>query len=165
MPDRTQQHLVVERFRQKLYSPCLHRLDRHRHVAVTGDEDDRHVDPLGGDQLLELEPIQVWKTDIEHETTGRQNSGPVEELLRGRECLWLPTGGVDQELERFAHGDIVIHDEHDWGSVRHGEPSGSAKRGPERVEQSGPAEWLEQTRHRAPLDETGTNALIRVRSD
>src|SRR6266850_971223 len=43
--------------------------------------------------------------------------------------------------------------------------SGSAKRGPERVQQSGPAEWLEQTRHRAPLDETGTNALIRVRSD
>jgi hypothetical protein len=30
-------------------------LDRHRHVAVAGDEDDRHVDPIDGDTLLQIE--------------------------------------------------------------------------------------------------------------
>ena len=31
---------------------CLHRLNGHGHVAVTGDEDNRHVDALGRDALL-----------------------------------------------------------------------------------------------------------------
>src|SRR6266852_2798868 len=51
-----------------------------------------------------------------------------------------------------------------WGSAMCG-TSGRSKRGTERVEQSGLAEWLEQPLHGAPLEQTGTNTRIRVRSD
>ena len=39
-----QQNFVVERLFQKVDGADLHRLDRQRHVAMAGDDDDRHVD-------------------------------------------------------------------------------------------------------------------------
>src|SRR5262245_8524955 len=43
-----------------------------------------------------------------------------EKSLGGSEDLDLPAGEADQRLQRLAHRDIVIHDEHDWRRVRHG---------------------------------------------
>ena len=42
-----QQHVVLERLGQKLDCARFHRLHTHRHVAMAGDEDDRHVVPAG----------------------------------------------------------------------------------------------------------------------
>ena len=45
--DRAQEHLIDKRLREKVYGAGLHRANRHRHVAVAADEDDRHVGPVG----------------------------------------------------------------------------------------------------------------------
>ena len=57
VPDGAQQHVVAERLRQELDGSRLHGLDRHRHVAVTRDEDDRHVRAIAGDSLLKFETV------------------------------------------------------------------------------------------------------------
>jgi len=50
--NRGEQHVVSERFRQKLDRPGLHGLDRHRHVTAAGDENDGHVGPVDRDALI-----------------------------------------------------------------------------------------------------------------
>jgi hypothetical protein len=53
------QHVIIEWLRQEFDSPRLHGLDRHGHVAVARDEDDRHVRPFDGDALLQIETIEA----------------------------------------------------------------------------------------------------------
>jgi hypothetical protein len=57
VPDGAQQDFVIERFRQEFDSAGLHRLDCLRYIAVTCNEDDRHV----GAQYL-----YVTKKQLEH---------------------------------------------------------------------------------------------------
>jgi hypothetical protein len=56
---------TAERFRQELDGARLHGLDR-RHVAVTRDEDDRHVNPVDGNALLQFETIDVRKSHVKY---------------------------------------------------------------------------------------------------
>ena len=120
VPDGAQQHLVAEWLGQELDRSRLHGLDRHRHVAVTGDEDDRHVNPIGGDALLQIETVEVRKSNVKHQAARSKDSWAGQEFLRGRECLRLPACAADQQFQRFAHRDVVVNNEHDWRGVRHG---------------------------------------------
>jgi hypothetical protein len=43
--DRVEQVLVAQRLGHELDGTALHRLDRHRDIAVAGDEDDRQAKP------------------------------------------------------------------------------------------------------------------------
>ena len=40
-------------------APAFMGLDRHRHVPLTRDEDDRHVNPIDRDTLRQIETIEV----------------------------------------------------------------------------------------------------------
>ena len=57
--DRSQRYIVSEWLGQELHRAALHRTYGHRHVAMAGDEDDRHVDAIAGDALLQFETIEV----------------------------------------------------------------------------------------------------------
>src|SRR5262245_21555711 len=63
--DRAQQALLAERFRQELDSSSLHRFHRHWHVAVASDEDYGHLRTFDRDHLLQIQPIQIRKIDVE----------------------------------------------------------------------------------------------------
>ena len=119
VPDGAQQHVVAEWLRQELDSSRLHRLDRHRHVAVTRDEDDGHVDPIDSDALLKIEAVEVRKINVKNQAARSKDWWAGEEFPCGRKCLRLPACGADQQFQRFAHRDVVINNEHDWCSVRH----------------------------------------------
>ena len=69
------QHVIVEWLRQELDRSRLHGLDRHRHVAVARDEDDRHVNPIGGDALLQFETIEVRKINVKYQAARNEDSG------------------------------------------------------------------------------------------
>jgi hypothetical protein len=58
LPDGIQQHVIAEWLGQELYCTSLHRLHRGRHVAITGDEDDRHVWAID-DAFLEIEAVRL----------------------------------------------------------------------------------------------------------
>ncbi len=119
IPNGAHQCVVAERLRQDLGRPRFHRLDRHRDVAVTGDEDDRHVRPLGGDTFLQIEAVQARKRHVKHQAAWRSDSWTGKEFLRGRECLRLPADAADQQLQRFAYRNVVVDDEHDRCRIWH----------------------------------------------
>src|SRR6266481_3279207 len=117
--DGTQQHIVAEWLRQELDSARLHGLDGHRYVTVTRNEDDRHVDPIAGDAFLQIETIEAWKRNVKYEAARNKDPWAAEKFLRGREYLRQPAFAANQQLQRFAYGDVVVNDEHDWCAVRH----------------------------------------------
>jgi hypothetical protein len=88
----------------------LHRPYAHRHVAVAGDEDDRHVGPLG-ELLLQLEAVESRQRHVEDEAAGNSGARAGEKGLRRRKHLGVPTSGLDQQLQRFAHRDVIVDDE------------------------------------------------------
>src|SRR2546423_15629874 len=80
LTDGIPQHLIAERLGQELHRASLHRLHGGRHVAITGDEDDRHVCPID-DALLEIETVEVGKRYIENQAARTLDPLPFGELL------------------------------------------------------------------------------------
>ena len=74
--------------------------------------------PIGGDAFLQVESVQVGKVDVEDETPRHVHAWPREELRRGGERFASKPDGVDQELQRFAHRDVVVDDEYDRRELR-----------------------------------------------
>ena len=77
---------------------------------------------IGRDALLQVEAVEVRKRDIEHQAARSEDARAGEELLRGREGLRLPACASDQQLQRFAHRDVVVNDEHDGRGCDIGQP-------------------------------------------
>ena len=63
-----QQRLLIERFLDEIDGAGLHRLDRERHVAVTGDDDGGKVAGFGSQLLQELNASHVGHPHIGDET-------------------------------------------------------------------------------------------------
>ena len=110
MTDGIEQHGVLERLHQELDRAGFHRLDAHRHIAVAGDEDDRHLRPFG-ELLLEIETVESGQRHVEHEAARNGDARMGQKVLCRREQHRLPPGVLDQQLQRFAHRHVVIDDE------------------------------------------------------
>src|SRR3984957_12940170 len=117
--DRVEQHVSVEWLRQEFCSSCLHRPDCRWYVGVPCDEDDRHVNSIGGDALLQIEAIEVRKLNVKYQATRREDSGTSQEFLCGSECFRPAACALDQQFKPFADQDIVINNEHDRYSAPH----------------------------------------------
>src|SRR5579863_6751616 len=94
-PDGAQQRIFTEWLRQEFDSPGLHGLDRHGHVPVAGNEDDRHIRPFDSDAFLYLETIESWKRKIQHQTARNESSWTGKEFLAGTENLRPPAFAAD----------------------------------------------------------------------
>ena len=75
LTDGAQQLVVVEWFGEELNRAGLHGPDRHWHIAMAGDEDDRHVDVVGGDALLKFKTIEVRKIKSSTRQLGTSTRG------------------------------------------------------------------------------------------
>jgi len=83
------------------------------------NKDDWQVGPFGGDTFLQLEAVEPGEREIENEAAGGGHTRTIEEFLGGGEGLGLPAFVGDQQFQRFAHGDVVVNDEHDGRDIRH----------------------------------------------
>src|SRR2546425_5708006 len=108
-----QQLLVTEGLREKFHRPGLHGLHRHRHVAMTRDEDDRDRGSRLGEFALEIEATQPGQAHIEDEAPGPIRTLAPQELLRRPERLDPEPDRRDQAPGRFANRPIVVDDEDD----------------------------------------------------
>src|SRR5258708_2501664 len=113
IPDGAHQCVVAERLRQELGRARFHSLDRHRDVAVTGDEDDRHIHPLGGDTSLQIEAVEARKRHVKHQAAWRSHSWTGEEFLRRRECMDLETELHQKVGETSAHRLVAVDDRYE----------------------------------------------------
>ena len=119
MLDSTQKRIGVEGLHQERHHSCFHRPDRRLPNIVARDEDDRYVTPVKSEGLLEFETSEVRIDVKDHATRAGRDRWVSQELLCGRECLRSPPSGLDQQFQRFSHGDVVVNDEHDWSGIRH----------------------------------------------
>jgi hypothetical protein len=74
----------------------------------------------GSAPILQVEAVEIGQREIENEAARRVDPPMREEFPGGGENLDLPAGEADQRLQRFAHRDVIIHDEHDGGRRWHG---------------------------------------------
>src|SRR5262245_29809543 len=91
--DGAQQPVLLERLLDEIERAFLHRLDRHRHVAVPGEEDDRDVDAALEKLLLEREAGHPWHAHVEHDAGGTRAAVALEERERRWKRLHVQTGG------------------------------------------------------------------------
>src|SRR5215813_4303461 len=103
LPDGGQQYLVIERLGEEFDSAALHCLHRFWHIAITRDEDDRHVGPFDSNTFLQFETVETRKGNIKDEATRNDGTGAIQECLCGCESLRLPTFVLDQQFQRLAH--------------------------------------------------------------
>ena len=68
-----EQELFAEGLLQKLHSSILHRPHRDRDVAMTGDEDDRHVDALLAQVPLQFQAAHLRHAHVQHQAAGRSD--------------------------------------------------------------------------------------------
>ena len=67
--DSFEQVLVVERLLDKVERASLYRPHRHLNVAMAGDEDDRQMNPLCLQALLEIQAAHTWHAYIQNQAT------------------------------------------------------------------------------------------------
>src|SRR5882762_637288 len=94
--------LMAERLGQEVDCSGLHRLDRHRNIAMTRHEDDRDVDTRLGQFDLKVEAAHSWQSDIEHQTTGDIRKAALQKFRGRPEHLDPQTDGPKKTLERLA---------------------------------------------------------------
>src|SRR5216683_1056318 len=109
--DRVQQVLIAERLGQELDRSSLYRLDGHRDVAVSGDEDDRNVNVRRRQLSLKIETTSARQPDVEHKASGAVRAPLVQEFGNRSQGLGLRADGSDQAAERLANSWVVIDDD------------------------------------------------------
>src|SRR5512145_3462191 len=67
----------------------------------------------------QLEAGEPRQRHIEHQASRNGSARAGEEFLCGCERLGLPACGSDQQLQRFAHRDVVVDDKNNGRDVRH----------------------------------------------
>src|ERR1700730_1723423 len=109
--DGVKQILIAEWFCQELDRTALHRLYRHRNVAMPGDEDDRQFTLGRRDLALEVEPALSGQPDVEHQAGRAGRPAGLEEFVHRAEQVDLKPDGSKQATKRLPDGRIVINDD------------------------------------------------------
>jgi PAS domain S-box-containing protein len=174
-----QAHLRTERLRQELDGARLDGLNRHRDVAVAGNEDYRQVQPIRY-ALLQLQAVEVRQVHVEHKAAWNRFSWVHEELCGRGEHFRAPTRIRNEQFKRFTNRDVIVDDEYYRLRNRCGtRPGGKPRRGGKGVHcvhsapRSAPehcriegcfqfllAEWLEQALHCALSNEVPAHSVI-----
>ncbi|MNX74669.1 hypothetical protein D3C86_1061150 [compost metagenome] len=79
-------------------------------IAVTGNDDDRPVDPLFRQLLLQLQSGDSRHADIEDEAARFEPGELTEKHHRIGKALRLDADGGQEQYQRLAYGVIIIHE-------------------------------------------------------
>src|SRR6202021_3016197 len=78
-----EQLLITERLRKELNGTTLHRLHRHRDVAVPCDEDDWQFPVRRGELALKIKAALPWQSDVEDQAGGAFRRIGLEKIRNG----------------------------------------------------------------------------------
>jgi len=123
--DADDERLVVEGLLDEVHGAALHGLHGHGHIAVAGDHDHRDALLAAREIGLQLQPAHARHAHIKQETAGAARIVGVQEVLRGRVGLDAHAHGLDQPLQRAAHGLVVVDDEDGLFSAHRPTPAAS----------------------------------------
>src|SRR5262249_52808853 len=106
--DRIEQALLAERLRQEIDRTCLHRLDRHWNVGMSGQEDDGLRFAPGIQVLLEIEAAQSRQAHVQNQASRALVSLGFNQLLRRGKAGRVQTDRLHQFLDGLAYAFIVV---------------------------------------------------------
>jgi len=78
--DRGEQHVVVERLRDKIGGAGLRRAIAHRELGIAGDEDHRDVVARSGEHVVQVETALTGHPDVQHSAAGAIVSTALQEI-------------------------------------------------------------------------------------
>ncbi|MNP02041.1 hypothetical protein D3C76_938790 [compost metagenome] len=107
-----QQGLRAEGFFQEIVGAFAHGLDRHRHVAVAGEEDHWQIAIQLLRPLQQAEAIQTGHAHIAQHHAGKVAAELLQAILGAGEQLHLEAGQLQPLLHRFADARLVVDDHH-----------------------------------------------------
>jgi hypothetical protein len=110
--DALQEIVFAERLANEVDGAATHRLDGHRDITVSRNEDNRqirsHIDQL----FLQIQPGHARHADVEHQAAAPRHVVRIEELVgRIKQLTRLPYR-VQQQAEPVAHTFVVVNDEY-----------------------------------------------------
>src|SRR3954452_7513031 len=102
--------LITKRLRKELNGTTLHRLHRHRDVAVPCDEDDWDFSVRRGELALKIKTALPRKPDVEDQAGGAIQRIGLEKVGNGRKYVSIQAERSQQTPNRCAKVRIVIND-------------------------------------------------------
>jgi hypothetical protein len=76
---RFQELLFAEGLGKELNCAGLHGSNRHRDVAVSGDENDRKINLRSGKLFLKIQPAKSGKSNVKHKASGYIRTFAIKE--------------------------------------------------------------------------------------
>src|SRR5579862_1222580 len=101
--------LIAERLLQEVERTLLHGLHGHRDVAVPGDEDHRNDRAAQIQLLLQLETAHTGHAHVEYQAARPPWIIARKKLMRGAHTGAGEANRLHQQLQRVAHGLIVVN--------------------------------------------------------
>ena len=163
--DREQHLLALERLLEEVEGAALGRLDRGRHVGVTGEHHDRHVVAPLAHQLQRFQAVHLGHPDVEQDGVGRTVADDAQRLDPGRRLLRAVALELEDHAQALADRGLVVDDQ-DGCALRRGHGRGilaneigpAPRAEPARRDSAGgplraPGRW-----RRSPLPRSGSNA-------
>ena len=94
----------------EIAGPALQGADRHRYVAVAGDEDDRQLRAQAVELLVQFEAAHFRHAHVEHQAAAHVAPIGLQEGFRRVETGHLVAFAFQQPGHRIAHRFVVIDD-------------------------------------------------------
>lgn len=106
--------LVAERFLDEINRTFLHRVNRHWHVAMTGNKDDRQGTAEFVQFFLQLKPAEARHADIKDQATRSVIGMTFQKFISGVKDLVIESDRAHQKLHRVTNCLVVIDDVYGW---------------------------------------------------
>src|ERR1700676_3446195 len=103
--------LITKRLRKELNGATLHRLHRHRDVAVSGDEDDWEFLARGGELALKIKTALTGQSHVENQAGGAIRRIGFEKGGNGSKQVSIQAERSQQTPNRCTKVRIVINDQ------------------------------------------------------
>src|SRR5712671_5783539 len=117
--DGIKEILIAIRLREELNSAPLHRLHRHRDIAMPGDKDDWEFFLRRRELALKVETASPRQSHVEHQAAGPVRRGGLQKVGDGCKQLSLQAERPQQPPNRGPNVRIVVDDENSGVGVRH----------------------------------------------
>src|SRR5271157_1764085 len=121
--------VVREWFVEQPHGPRDRRTTLDALVAVSGNEDERELEPVPGQLLLHVESVHTGHLQVRQDTVGPFRRRKVEqEQLAGGEGSGPHAEGANQALECATHRRIIVDNRDQGRCVSHGQAVSRARK-------------------------------------
>jgi hypothetical protein len=107
--DRVKERLISYRLGKEVNGARFHRPDRHRDVAMTGQENNWPRTAVRGEVLLEIQPASSGHANIEDKATRPLRKIGMQEFLRRSKATCVDSHRQQEFVKRAPDPLVIVH--------------------------------------------------------